>query len=131
VIAPRYLSEPGDLRVLMQGARQMRALMQDATLRRVISAEMAPGDAVADDAGLEADIRARSSNAFHPVGTCRMGGDAEAVVDPRLRLRGIAGLRVADASVMPTMINANTNAAAMMIGEKAAAMIRADNGGRA
>lgn len=126
VIAPRYLSDGRDLDVLMRAARTMRGLMRDPELRRVISAEMAPGDAADDDAALEADIRARASNAFHPVGTCRMGGDAESVVDPRLRLRGIAGLRVADASVMPTLINGNTNAAAMMVGEKAAAMIVSD-----
>jgi choline dehydrogenase len=126
VIAPRYLSDRRDLDVLMRAARKMRRLMQDKELQGVISAEMAPGDAADDDAALEADIRARASNAFHPVGTCRMGGDAESVVDPRLRLRGIEGLRVADASVMPTLINGNTNAAAMMVGEKAAAMILSD-----
>jgi choline dehydrogenase len=126
VIAPRYLSDRRDLDVLMRATRQMRALMRDAELRRVISEEIAPGEAAEDDAVLEADIRARASNAFHPAGTCRMGGDAEAVVDPRLRLRGIAGLRVADASIMPSLINGNTNAASMMIGEKAAAMLRAD-----
>ncbi len=124
VIAPRYLHDRRDLALLMRAARQMRDLMRDGELRRVISKELAPGAAADSDAGLEADIRARASNAFHPVGTCRMGGDAESVVDPKLRLRGIAGLRVADASIMPTLINGNTNAAAMMIGEKAAAMLR-------
>jgi choline dehydrogenase len=126
VITPRYLSDKRDLDVLKRAARQMRGMMRDPELQRVISAELAPGDAADDDDALEADIRARASNAFHPVGTCRMGGDAESVVDPRLRLRGIDGLRIADASVMPTLINGNTNAAAMMVGEKAAAMIRAD-----
>ena len=129
VIAPHYLSDKRDLDVLTRAARQMRGLMQDPELQRVISAEMAPGPAGDDDAGLQADIRARASNAFHPVGTCRMGGDAESVVDPRLRVRGIERLRVADAGVMPTLINGNTNAAAMMIGEKAAAMLREDEGG--
>ena len=125
-IAPGYLTDRHDLGVLLRAARQMHDLMADGELRRVISTELAPGPAGDDDAGLEADIRARASNAFHPVGTCRMGGDVGSVVDPVLRVRGVEGLRVADASVMPTMINGNTNAAAMMIGEKAAAMLLGD-----
>jgi len=128
MIAPRNLSERRDLDVLMRAVRHVREITRDAALRRVIAAELSPGDEVEDDAALEHDIRARSSNAFHPVGTCRMGGDDNAVVDPALRVRGIDGLRVADASVIPALVNANTNAVAMMIGEKAAAMIGGQQG---
>ena len=80
---------------------------------------------ITSDAALMAHIRARADTIYHPVGTARMGTDDMAVVDPRLRVRGIEGLRVVDASVMPTLIGGNTNAAAIMIAEKAADMIRA------
>jgi choline dehydrogenase len=87
---------------------------------------MEPGpEAVADD-DILGWIRARATTIYHPAGTCRMGQDNLAVVDERLRLRGIDGLRVADASIMPTITSGNTNAATIMIGEKAARMIRDD-----
>ena len=75
------------------------------------------------DAQLRDDIRARAISNYHPVGTCRMGRGTDAVVDPQLRVHGIAGLRVADASIMPSIVAGNTNAPAIMIGEKAADMI--------
>ena len=87
--------------------------------------ELAPGAAVQSDAELTAWLRANAMTTFHPVGTCRMGQDPMAVVDARLRVHGIQGLRVADASVMPVITSGNTNAAAIMIGEKAAAFILA------
>ncbi|MBO7942146.1 glucose-methanol-choline oxidoreductase, partial [Streptomyces sp. S9] len=77
-----------------------------------------------DDAGLEAFVRAKAESIYHPVGTCRMGSDDAAVVDPHLRVRGVEGLRVIDASVMPTLIGGNTNAPTMMIAERAADLIR-------
>ncbi|MGH7155279.1 MAG: GMC oxidoreductase, partial [Acetobacteraceae bacterium] len=85
-----------------------------------------PGAAVNSDEDLAADIRRRGVSNLHPVGTCRMGHDPGAVVDARLRVHGIAALRVADASVMPSIIAGNTNAPSIMIGEKAADMIRED-----
>ena len=81
-------------------------------------------DEPADDAALEADIRARSDTIYHPVGTCRMGSDANAVVDPQCRVNGVEALRVIDASVMPLLISGNTNAPTIMIAEKAAEMIK-------
>ena len=80
---------------------------------------------VQSDAEIESAIRARADTIYHPVGTCRMGNDAHCVLDPQLRVRGVDGLRVADCSIMPTLIGGNTNAPAIMIGEKAADMIRA------
>ena len=83
-----------------------------------------PGEAVQSDADIRAYIRASASTVFHPVGTCKMGGDPLAVVDPQLRVYGVEGLRVADASIMPTIVNGNTNAPAIMIGEKLAEMLK-------
>jgi choline dehydrogenase len=85
-----------------------------------------PGPAVADEAALTRFVHAAAINLHHPVGTCRMGDDPLAVVDPRLRVRGVGGLRVVDASVMPAVTTGNTNAPTIMIAEKGAAMIRED-----
>ncbi|PZU21217.1 MAG: GMC family oxidoreductase, partial [Stenotrophomonas sp.] len=82
-----------------------------------------PADEHLDDAGLEAFIRAKAETIYHPIGTCRMGSDDAAVVDPQLRVRGIDGLRVVDASVMPTLVSGNTNAPTIMIAERAAGLM--------
>jgi choline dehydrogenase len=124
-IDPRFLEEEADLRLLVQGARVQRRILESAPFDPYRGEMLYP---VGKDDGraLEEDIRNRADSQYHPVGTCKMGpsGDATAVVDERLRVRGIQGLRVADASIMPTLIGGNTNAAAIMIGEKAADLIR-------
>jgi choline dehydrogenase len=124
-IFPRYFDEPEDMRALVRAVQRLRAMMRGPSLRDVISSELQPGSQVGEgDEALATDIRARSLNYYHPSGTCRMGGDAGSVVDPRLRVRGVDGLRVADASIMPAALCACTHAPAVMIGEKAADLIR-------
>ncbi|MCF6314974.1 MAG: FAD-dependent oxidoreductase [Marinosulfonomonas sp.] len=122
LIDPAFLSDAADLRSLMQGARIMDALLKADPLTPWRGKRLYPHDGT--DAGLEADIRARADTIYHPVGTCRMGRGDMAVVDPELRVRGVQGLRVVDASVMPRLVGGNTNAPTMMIAEKAADMIR-------
>jgi choline dehydrogenase-like flavoprotein len=120
-IDPAYLSHPEDLPVLRAGLRLARHLLASSAWGRHAGIELSPGNAVGDDdAMLDAYIRANAETIYHPVGTCRMGQDDLAVVDSRLRVRGVDALRVADASIMPTLVGGNTNAPAMMIGEMAA-----------
>ncbi len=124
IIQPRYFSDPSDMAVLKRGVHRLRRILFNPALDRFIDHEIEPGQAaVDDDAMLEASIRALSNSTHHFIGTCRMGGDPYSVVDPQLRVRGLAGLRVIDAAIMPTHINGNTNAATMMIAEKGAAMV--------
>ena len=102
-------------------------LAAQPALRDVIEAELAPGPDVTGDQALIADFRARSGTVYHPVGTCRMGADpARAVVDARLCVYGVERLRIADASIFPSLISGNTNAAVMMVAARAAAMILED-----
>jgi choline dehydrogenase-like flavoprotein len=121
-IDPAYLSDRRDLEVMMAGARIMEGIMEAPALAPWRGQRMYPHDG--SDRGLEADIRARADTIYHPVGTCRIGRDDLAVVDPALRVRGVAGLRVVDASVMPRLVGGNTNAPTIMIAERAAAMMR-------
>jgi len=127
-IRPNYLSAASDEQVLLSGTRHARRIFAAPPLARHSAAETMPGPEMnSDDAVIDFMHRA-GMNLHHPVGTCRMGEDPMAVVDSRLRVRGIAGLRVVDASVMPTVTTGNTNAPTIMIGEKGAAMIREDAG---
>jgi choline dehydrogenase-like flavoprotein len=120
-IDPAYLSDRRDLDLLMRGARIMEGVLEAEALAPWRGKRFYPHDG--SDRALEADIRARADTIYHPVGTCRMGRDAMAVVDSELRVRGVQGLRVVDASVMPRLIGGNTNAPTVMIAEKAAALM--------
>lgn len=126
VIRFNLLSDPSDLAQLRYCARWAREVLSQGPIADYVGDEAFPGPAARSDAELDAAIRATVVTAQHPVGTCRMGAetDAGAVVDPELRVRGVEGLRIADASIMPTLIAGHTNAPAIMIGERAAAMIR-------
>jgi choline dehydrogenase len=119
------LQDPDDLRLLREATRWTRDFVRNAPLSDHVGDEMFPGSAVDGDAALDAFIRQVVTIGQHPTSTCRMGDDEDAVVDAELRLRGIEGLRIADASVMPTLIGGHTNAPSMMIGEKAADMLMA------
>ncbi len=119
---PDFLGNPGDVGTLMRGVREARRILAAAPFAPYAGSEVTPGANHQSDRELEAAIRTQVGTAYHPVGTCKMGPDhdAMAVVDPQLRVRGIEGLRVADASIMPNIVGGNTNAPAMMIGEQAA-----------
>ena len=123
-IDPRFLDDDRDTRVLLAGVRRMREIMEAPAMAPFRGEEVYTAGVTGDAAMLE-HIRARADTIYHPVGTCRMGVDELAVVDPQLRVRGIDGLRVVDASVMPTLVGGNTNAPTIMIAEKASDMIRA------
>ena len=123
IIQPNYLSHEKDVDVLLYGVKQARQIAQCHAFERFVGRVLLPHPAVESDNDLRAYIRETATTIYHPVGTCKMGVDPLAVVDPQLRVYGVEGLRVADASIMPTIINGNTNAPAIMIGEKAAEMI--------
>jgi len=126
LIRANYLSTETDRRCMIEGVKLARRLARTRAMSAWVEAEVIPGDAAATDEDILAFIRQTGGTIYHPSGTCRMGGDAESVVDPALRVRGIEGLRVADASIMPTVVSGNTNAACIMIGEKCADLVRAD-----
>lgn len=123
LIEPNYLSDPRDMDVLVAGVELARRVGDTPALAPYRLTEVMPGEAVTDRAGLEAYIREQAMTIYHPVGTCKMGHDELAVVDDELRVRGLEGLWVADASVMPVIPRGNTNAPTIMIGEKAADLI--------
>jgi choline dehydrogenase-like flavoprotein len=122
-IDPRFYHHPDDLEVMVKGFKITRRIMDAEPLSKWRIAEMYSENVRSDD-DIRAVLRNRSDTVYHPVGTARMGSDDGAVVDPQLRVVGVEGLRVADASIMPTLIGGNTNAPSIMIGEKAADMLR-------
>jgi choline dehydrogenase len=124
-VHPNYLDSETDRRALVEGLKLCRTILAQPQMQRYVEAETVPGPAVQSDDDLLAFARANGGTVFHPTSTCKMGVDDLAVVDPSLRVRGVERLRVADASIMPTVISGNTNAAAIMIGEKAADLLRA------
>ena len=126
VIDHRLLGDPQDVAAMIRGLKAVDDILHAPSFAKHMTGRIAPPERPRDDAEWEERIRSTSGIGYHPVGTCRMGGDERSVVDPRLRVRGVAGLRVADGSIMPIMPSANTNAPAIMVGEKAAAMIRED-----
>jgi choline dehydrogenase-like flavoprotein len=122
-IDPHYLEDDDDMKVLLAGIDIARTIAASKPLAAYLHSEATPGIQVKSEADLRAFVRLFAKTIYHPVGTCRMGVDAMAVVDPELRVRGIEGLRVADASIMPSIVGGNTNAPSIMIGERASALI--------
>ena len=124
---PNYLSTEHDRALMLAGSKLMRRMAATPAMSAVIERELLPGAQVEDDAAIDAYIRKTAWTVFHQCSTCRMGSDpATSVVDPRLRVRGIDGLRVADASIFPSIPTGNTNAPAIMVGEKASDLILQD-----
>src|SRR5439155_11563233 len=126
-IYPNYLSTADDIGELLAGARFLRWLAAAKSLATIIAEELKPGPATTGDEALIDDIRARSYSVFHPSGTCRMGPDpASAVVDAMLRVHGVAGLRVIDSSIFPTLPSGNINGPSIMVGAKGADLVLDD-----
>ncbi|MGZ0186454.1 MAG: GMC family oxidoreductase [Alphaproteobacteria bacterium] len=128
LIRPNYLSTENDVRVIIEGVRQARKVFEQAAFHANTEGEIVPGPDVQTDGEIAQFAREAGSTIYHPVGVCKMGptDDPMAVVDPRLKVRGLEGLRVIDASIMPAVTTANTNSTAIMIGEKGATMILED-----
>ncbi len=124
LIDPRYLTADNDRRTMRDAVRVVRTIVEQNALKLYRGAEIRPGADVRTDSEIDAWIRKTAETIYHPVGTCRMGIDVKAPVDRELKLRGVGGLRIVDASVMPTLVGGNTNAPTIMIAEKASDMIR-------
>jgi choline dehydrogenase len=128
IIRPNFLADPLDQQTVVAGLKLGRRIVENTAMDKYRAYEMNPGDGVRTDEEFLDFARGNGQTTYHVVGTCRMGNDPMAVVDDQLRVRGIAGLRVVDASVMPTMVSGNTNAATIMIAEKGADLIKAATG---
>ncbi|GLQ06707.1 GMC family oxidoreductase [Sneathiella chinensis] len=124
-IDPRFLDNDDDVQTLLTGVKEMERILHALAFEGVRGKRLYPVD-LNSDAAMIAEIRNRADTVYHPVGTCKMGTDDMAVVDPQLKVHGLEGLRIVDASIMPTLVGGNTNAPTIMIGEKAADMIKAD-----
>ncbi len=121
-----FLASDYDFQALIYGMKLSRKIAAQPALKPFVGEEVLPGEAVQSEDEMIEEIRVRGVSILHPVGTCRMGREVDAVVDPRLRVYGVEGLRVADASIMPQVPGGNTNAPSIMIGEKCAAMVLED-----
>ena len=126
-ISPNYLSTDYDCRIMVEGLKMVRRITQAPAFAKYVVAERDPGDDCTTDEDLLTYAREKGNTIFHPTSTCRMGSDPRAVVDSRLKVHGVQGLRIADCSVMPNVVSGNTNAPAIMIGEKCAHMILEDS----
>jgi choline dehydrogenase len=126
-IEPRYFERQIDRKTIIAGVRMLRDIHRQPAFRDMWTDEVVPGTAVETDAEIWDAVRTMGGTVFHPVGTCRMGADSTAVLDPQLRVRGVENLRVIDASVMPRIVSANSNAATLMVAEKGAAMLTGDS----
>jgi len=128
IIRPNYMSAENDVRVVVEGVRQARKIFSQPAFQPYSVGETLPGREIQSDDEIADFARQTGNTIYHPVGVCKMGpeDDKMAVVDPQLKVRGIQGLRVIDASVMPAVTTANTNSTAIMIGEKGSDMLLAD-----
>jgi choline dehydrogenase len=125
-IVANYLAEESDRQMTLDGMKLARRISEQPAFKKYFKREYFPGPEVTSDEDMLAIAKEKGATVFHPCGTCKMGSDPKAVVDQRLRVHGISGLRVIDASIMPNMISGNTNAPTIMIAEKASDMIRED-----
>jgi choline dehydrogenase-like flavoprotein len=123
LIRPNMLSHPADQRCLVEAMKIARRIVGQPAMQRYVESELTPGAQVQSDADWLEFGRVNAQTIYHPIGTCRMGQDRHAVVDPDLRVRGLHGVRIVDASVMPRMVSGNTQAAVLMIAERASDLI--------
>lgn len=124
IIDPQYLTADGDIDPLVEGVKLVREIVQTSPLKEYCGAEVHPGESVTSDEEIEEFVREHVTTVYHPAGTCRMGAEGDGVVDDRLRVHGVDGLRVVDASIMPEIVGGNTNAPTIAIAERAASFIR-------